>query len=456
MKKSLLITICMAFLFPAISQNMEGSWYGTLNAGMLKLRIVLNITAEENGYSATMDSPDQGAKGIKITDIRYVQPKLTFNIQNAIEYEGLYANDTIAGTFNQNGMDFPLVFSRGTVEPTSTTRPQDPKPPFPYHTESIQFKNKEAGITLAGTFTRPQEGHDFPVAILVSGSGPQNRDEEILNHRPFLVLSDYLTRNGIAVLRYDDRGVGDSEGDYKTASLYDFTSDAKAALDYLKTRKDIDTKKMGVIGHSEGGTIALLLASEPQNDLSYIVSMAGMVMRGDSLLKIQRYLLSSKQGVSDQDIAKNEELINIINNVIKQHPEDYILQNIEHITDECLPDSLRNEESIRKVFQQGVKQLMTPELKSLMAWDPSEILSKIQCNVLAIGGDKDLQVPVTLNLNLLQSQVKKRVTTKIYPNLNHLFQHCTTGLPNEYAGINETISPEVLNDIATWIIHNNK
>lgn len=170
----------------------------------------------------------------------------------------------------------------------------------------------------------------------------------------------------------------------------------------------------------------------------------------------KRYLLASKGGISNENIAKNEELINIINDLVEQHPKEYILENMDRITDENLPDSLKKDESIRKVFQQGVKQLMTPELKSLMAWDPSEILPQIKCNVLAIGGNKDLQIPAALNLNHLQSQVKKRVTTKIYPGLNHLFQHCTTGLPNEYAQIDETISPEVLNDIATWIINNNK
>lgn len=456
MKKSILILFCMLLLSPVFSQNIEGSWYGALNVGPMKLRIVLNIKANGDGYSATMDSPDQGAKDIAITAIRYEQPKLTFHIQNLIEYEGLYANDSISGTFRQNGMAFSLVFSREVIKPTVAKRPQDPQPPYPYHSEDIRFENKEAGITLAGTFTWPEKGGNFPVAILVSGSGPQNRNEEILNHRPFLVLADYLTRNGIAVLRYDDRGVGESGGDYKAASLDDFTSDAKAAISYVKNRKETDSGKIGVIGHSEGGTIAFLLAGDTRNNLSYIVSMAGMSIRGDSLLKIQRYLLSSRQGVSDEDIAKNEELINAVNNVIARHPEEYILQNIERITDETLPDSLKKDEEIRKAFQKGIKQLMTPELKSLMACDPSEALTKIKCNVLALGGKKDLQVPADLNLDYLQSLVKSRVTIKKYPDLNHLFQHCTTGLPGEYAGIDETISPEVLHAIATWIIRNNK
>ena len=287
----------------AFSQDIKGTWYGVLNAADLPL--VFNISEKDGGYSATMDSPKQGAKGIPMSKVNFENAKLTITYTNAgIEYEGVWQNDSIVGTFKQNGMTFPLNLSRTEQEPVPVIRPQDPKLPYPYNSENVKFENKQAGITLAGTLTLPKEGENFPVAVLVTGSGPQNRDEELVGHKPFLVLSDYLTRNGIAVLRYDDRGVAESGGNYSTATLDDFVSDATAAVNYLKTRKEIDSKKIGIIGHSYGGTIAFLLASEKNNDLAYIVSMAGVAIPGDSLLRIQRYLLAHAMGISDEDIEE--------------------------------------------------------------------------------------------------------------------------------------------------------
>jgi len=225
MKRIILLTISLLLAYSAFSQDITGSWYGVLNVGT-KLPLVINIGA----YSATMDSPAQGAKGIPVTAVSFENEKLTFSISNlGIEYEGVRQNDSIIGTFKQNGMSFPLSLSRKPLAPPA--RPQDPKPPFPYHSEDVKFENKAAGITLAGTLTLPQEGKNFPVAILVTGSGPQNRNEEILGHKPFLVLSDYLTRNGIAVLRYDDRGVAESGGNFSTATIDDFASDVARSVE---------------------------------------------------------------------------------------------------------------------------------------------------------------------------------------------------------------------------------
>jgi len=414
MKRIILLTVSLLLVYSVFSQDIAGSWYGVLNVGT-KIPLVINISKKDGGYSATMDSPAQGAKGIPVSAVSFENGKLTFSISNInVEYEGICRVDSITGTFKQNGMSFPLSLSRTPTTKESLAppaRPQDPKPPFPYRSEDVKFENKSAGITLAGTLTLPQEGKKFPVAVLVTGSGPQNRNEEVFNHKPFLVLSDYLTRNGIAVLRYDDRGVAESGGNYLTATLEDFASDASAAVNYLKTRKEINPKKIGVIGHSEGGTIAFMLASDKNNGLAYIVSMAGMAIPGDSLLRIQRYLLSKAMGISDEDIAKNEKVV-------------------EDIT---------------------ANQMMYPEMKSLINCNPAAALAKIKCPVLALNGEKDLQVPPDINLDRIKALVKGKVTTKKYPGLNHLFQHCATGLPTEYGNIEETMSPEVLNDIATWI-----
>jgi len=414
MKRTFILTLGLLLTVSAFSQDIAGAWYGVLNVGT-KIPLVINISKKDGGYSATLDSPAQGAKGIPVSAVSFENEKLTFSVAIAgIEYEGVRRNDSITGTFKQNGLSLPLSLSRTPTTEESLAPParlQDPKPPFPYRSEDVKFENKAAGITLAGTLTLPQEGKKFPVAVLVTGSGPQNRNEELLGHKPFFVLSDYLTRNGIAVLRFDDRGVGESIGKFETATLDDFASDASAAVNYLKTRKEINPKKIGVIGHSEGGTIAFMLASNKNNGLAYIVSMAGMAIPGDSLLRMQRYLLSKAMGISDENIAKNEKMV-------------------EDIT---------------------AKQMATPEIKSIINCNPAAALTKIKCPVLALNGEKDLQVPADINLDRIKALVKDKVTAKKYPNLNHLFQHCATGLPTEYGNIEETMSPEVLNDIATWI-----
>ncbi len=452
MKRLIAITIGISMAIGGSAQDIRGSWNGVLNAGSVNLPLVLHIDEKEGVYSATMDSPLQGAKGIPVSTITFEHAKLSFAIAKlGATYEGVMQSDSIAGTFKQNGMSFPLNLSRTKEGPALLARPQDPKPPYPYNAEEVQFENKEAGITLAGTLTYPREGKDFPVAILVTGSGAQNRNEELLGHKPFLVLSDYLTRNGIAVLRYDDRGVGESGGKYATANLDNFTSDAASAISYVKTRKEINPKKFGIIGHSEGGTIAFMLASEKKHNLGFIVSMAGMAIPGDSLLQMQRYLIAKASGVPDEMIALNETLMTSFSQMIDKHPADYIQQNMDQILDEVLPESLRGNATARTQCKGAIKQLMSPEIQSLLKYNPAEALKKIQCPVLALGGEKDLQVPADINLDRVKALVKGPVTIKKYPGLNHLFQHCTTGLINEYGSIEETIAPEVMKDISIWI-----
>ena len=330
-------------------------------------------------------------------------------------------------------------------------RLQEPKPPYPYISEDVTFDNPSAGIILAGTLTMPSSGKNFPAVILITGSGGQDRNEELMGHKPFLVIADYLTRNGIAVLRYDDRGVAKSGGNYQTATLDDFATDAAAAVNYMKTRKEINLKKIGVIGHSYGGTIAFMLAGENNNNIAYLVAMAGVAIPGDSLLQMQRYSIAGKMGVSDEDIEKNQAFMDIVHNVVNKYSEDFILQNMDKLTDEFLPDSLKVYETAKTSFQQAVKQMMAPELKSILNNNPCKALQNIKCPVFAINGEKDMQVPADINLNRVKALVKGPITTKKYSDLNHLFQHCNTGLPNEYGNIEETISPGVLSDIAEWI-----
>ncbi|MEQ8530538.1 MAG: CocE/NonD family hydrolase, partial [Imperialibacter sp.] len=234
-------------------QDITGQWSGILKVQGIQLRVVFNINKAEDGYRSTMDSPDQGARGIPVTTTSFENAALKFTVANAgIVYEGVLGSDgVVVGSFKQAGQSFSMNLSREAVEKENMKRPQEPAKPYPYHSEHITFENKKAGIFLAGTLTLPKKAGLFPVVILISGSGPQNRDEELAGHKPFLVLSDYLTRNGIAVLRFDDRGTASSQGDFKSATSADFATDVEAAIDYLKARKEINKRKIGLIGHSE-------------------------------------------------------------------------------------------------------------------------------------------------------------------------------------------------------------
>ena len=465
MKKVLLFLIFVAFTAGSgFAQGFQGSWNGTLNVGGAKLRLVFHIKEKGGAYTATMDSPDQGAKGIPVTTVEVNDNTISLKIDNiAMAYAGTLTENTLNGTFTQGQFSTPLNMERGVAP--EAKRPQDPQPPYPYHAEDVKFVNEKAGLTLAATLTFPKEGKDFPAVVLISGSGPQNRNEEVVqvNHRPFLVLSDYLTRNGIAVLRYDDRGVAKSGGSYNTATLDDFASDALSAVAYLKTRAEVNPGKVGLIGHSEGGAIAFLLAGA-HPEIAYVVAMAGMAVNGDTLLRAQRYLLAHAQGVPDEAIALNEQLIEKVAAMIGHYPAAYVTAHLDSLTEQfwmrekpliaqlrtASSDTL-SDEALRKEIKTGLLQLSSPELRSLLQCDPSEALTKIQCPVFALNGEKDLQVPADMNLNHIKARVKSALKIKKYPGLNHLFQHAGTGTIEEYRTIEETISPEVLDDIAAWI-----
>lgn len=449
MKKLLFILIVA--LFPCslvFSQDITGSWNGVLNYGTGTLHIVFHIEGKDGTYITTMDSPDQGANGIKTTNTILKKKNLTINIAKLFaKFEGKIKKNSIEGTFTQGGASFPLVLTRGTVE---INRPQNPKPPYPYNSEDIFFENKKAGIMLAGTLTFPKEGNNFPVVVLITGSGGQNRNEELANHKPFLVLSDYLTRQGIAVLRYDDRGIGESEGVYHTATIQDFATDALAAVAYLKTRPEINSNQIGLLGHSEGGSISFI-ASADNKDIAFVVSMAGVAIKGDSLMKLQRYAISKASNVSDEDIAKNEELVDKMINLMEKHSADSVFNYPEKFADEIIPEKMKDDVAIRNFYKNQLAAVASPELRSIMVYDPIEDFQKIQCPIFAINGEKDLQVPADVNLQSFEKWLPGKITTKKYPGLNHLFQHTQTGLIDEYLKIEETISEKVLEDIAKWI-----
>ena len=426
-----------------------------------QLRVVFNITKTENGINSTMDSPDQGAKGIPTTSTNFENSILKITIANAkIEYEGILGKDNnIIGTFKQGGQSFPMNLSKEIIEKEKLLRPQEPTKPYPYYSEDITFENKKAGINLAGTLTLPKKDGVFPVVILISGSGPQNRDEELLGHKPFLVLSDYLTKNGVAVLRFDDRGTALSKGDFKTATSADFATDVEAGIDYLKTRKEINKKEIGLIGHSEGGLIAPMVASKSK-DVSFIVLLAGTGIKGDKLLLLQQKLIGKALGISDDDLQKNEvinrkafDIVNKSNNLeqLRTDLTKYIKQQLKDNPNAEKPAGMSDDDFINL----QVKQVANPWMQYFIKYNPASTLEKVKCPVLAINGEKDLQVPPKENLEAIKKALakggNKKVTIIELPKLNHLFQESKTGSPDEYATIEQTFSPTALKEILKWL-----
>lgn len=462
MKKIFTIVILIINYQISSSQEITGTWNGILKVQGMQLRLVFKVTKSENGYSSTIDSPDQGAKNIPVTNTTFENSKIKFEVTNAkIEYNGELSDTKIIGTFKQGSQEFPMNLSKNPLEKEILKRPQEPTKPYSYYSEDVTFQNTKANISLSGTLTLPKKNGFFPSVILITGSGPQNRNEELLGHKPFLVISDYLTKKGIAVLRYDDRGIGDSKGDFKTATTVDFATDVESAINYLKTRKEINKNKIGLVGHSEGGLIASIVASKSK-DISFIVLLAGTGIQGDKLLLLQQKLISRAKGISETDIKKsnqtNVKLFEIViqsndNQKFKTDLTNHIKETLKSDTSIEIPNGLTKEEFISI----QVNQISNPWMQYFIKFNPATVLEKVKCPVLAVNGEKDLQVPSNENLTAIKNALKiggnENVTIKEFPRLNHLFQECKTGLPNEYAKIEQTFSPIVLTEISNWILN---
>ena len=386
-----------------------GSWSGKLKAGAMSLTLVLHLEQSNGSVAVTLDSPDQGVKGLPATKDYLSDDSVAVKVEMiGATYRARLKDGKLDGTFTQSGMSFPLVMTRGVAE---VKRPQMPQPPFPYQTEEVTFRNETDGATLAGTLTWPsgynrQADRQPTVVLLVSGSGQQNRDEELMGHKPFLVIADFLARQGIATLRYDDRATGQSVGgEVKNATTEDFARDAAAALQFLRSKEAFS--QVGILGHSEGGAIAFMLGA--QQIVDFIVSLSGPSVKGDTLLAAQSNRILELSG---QPAAMTVER-----------------------------------------YRQTVASMNMPWIDWFNDYDPSANISKVSCPVFALYGDRDTQVLASLCLPALKQLLppSEKHLIKEYPALNHLFQHCTTGLPTEYSQIEETISPEVLSDIAQWI-----
>ncbi len=475
--KTLFLSFIILFLFiPVMAQNQAtiiGDWKGELVVSGTKLPLIFHIQESGEELSATMDSPAQGAKDIPVTQVVFSEGKITLNLVTlGASYKGkLISDNQIDGTFKQAGQSFPLFLNKVEEEKSNSDkqekneapkRPQEPKAPFGYNIEEVKFENKQATdeTTLAGTLTLPKtekEGQKFPVVILISGSGAQDRNQEILGHKPFLVIADYLTKNGIAVLRYDDRGTAQSTGKFQNATSQDFATDVEVGIDFLKARKDIDSKNIGLIGHSEGGIIAPIVAAKKKNDVAFIILLAGVGVEGSKLLLKQQQTIGKASGINKKNLKKikksNKAIFEIIKSeadtqILKQKISNYLEDNISATE---IPSNMSKEEFINL----QVNRLTDEWLLYFLRYNPKENLSKTTCPILAINGEKDLQVDVKINLNAIEKSLKKagnkKITIKPFPNLNHLFQTAETGLPSEYGIIEETFSPLVLEFVKNWI-----
>ena len=462
MKKLFVFILAGLISLSTFAQDITGSWNGLLKVQGQQLRLVINIQQAENGYKATMDSPDQGAKGIPVDVVTFKNDTLKFEVKMiGLTYTGVLGSDNvIKGTFTQMGMSLPLDLSIVEVKKEKVVRPQEPKEPFPYLSEEVKFINKVDGDTLAGTLTLPKKEGKYPVVVLITGSGPQNRDEELMGHKPFLVIADYLTRNGIGVLRYDDRGTAQSTGDFQKCTSVDFADDAETAVRYLSTRKEINKKKIGLMGHSEGGIIAPMVAARNKK-VAFIVMLAGPGLRGKELLILQSDAIAKASGVPDEQRIENKKMNAEMYHVILNSTDTVNLRsNLTRTMKGNLKENPKlmegaTEEQINATVNQTVNLLVSPWMQFFIKYDPVPMLKKVKCPTLALNGSKDLQVPSAENLAAIRKAFSesgnKKLTAVELPGLNHLFQESTTGSPAEYAKIEQTFSPKALEEILKFI-----
>jgi pimeloyl-ACP methyl ester carboxylesterase len=441
--------------------KLEGTWLGTLKVGEKELRLGFSVVALEGKLTATLDSVDQGVNGIPITEVVSQDGMVKFDVKliKAV-FEGKFNKEgtEIAGEWAQGGAKLPLTLKRVDKLPTAK-RPQEPKRPFPYREEEVSYENKKAKVKFAGTLTLPKGDGPFPAALLITGSGPQNRDEELLGHRPFLVISDYLTRHGIAVLRVDDRGVGGSTGDNDSSTTAEFAEDALAGVDFLKSRKEIDARHIGLIGHSEGGVVGPLAASQSK-DVAFVIMLAGTGVPGDEILMEQNKLILQAAKAPQDMIDRQRKFLSIAIPIIKQEQDDKVARTrIKEALAKWIEMAGEKEkkdvEEFVKGAEGGVPRLANRWFRFFLSYDPRPALRKVQCPVLVLNGEKDLQVSAKQNLGEIEKALKeggnKDFTIKEFPNLNHLFQTCKTGGVEEYAAIEETMAPVVLEMMAEWI-----
>lgn len=470
-KTRLLAFGVLAFLLPAfvsaqVSQEapkpITGMWLGALETGGMKLRLLLKVTQTPDGkFAATFDSLDQAATDLPIDTITSEGGVVRFNAGKfGLSYEGKLTPDgsEIVGELKQGG-SYPVNFKRTEKAPT-LGRPQDPQKPYPYTEEEVSYENTVDKVKLAGTLTLPPSKTPVPAVVLITGSGGQDRNETILGHRPFLVLADHLTRRGIAVLRVDDRGMGGSAQGSPKATSENYAEDVIAGINFLKTRKEINPLQIGLIGHSEGGMIAPIAAVKSK-DVAFIVMMAGLGQTGRNAILMQGDLLSSTGGTPPDTTARIRKVFDQMFAVLKVEPDNAAAEKkmraIVATEMAAMTEAQKKEFApVLNTINVQMPMYVSEWFRYFLLFDPAPVLEKVRVPVLAIVGEKDLQVPPKENLTLIEAALKKggnkNYKVMLMPSLNHLFQTAKTGLPGEYGAIEETIAPIALQTMSDWIL----
>lgn len=450
MKRIICFSLVVFVSISAYCQDISGVWAGSLNLIGSSIDIYYSISKNEsNEYIGSYSVPSQGVRNIPLDTLSFDGISVVFksNAFGGTRFTGTFITTGFLGEFFQKGTTIPLSLVPGEIP--IPKRPQEPKPPYPYSVENVVFHNSVSDIDLAGTITIPEGNGPFVGVVLVSGSGYQDRNEEIYDHKPFWVIADYLARHGVVVLRYDDRGVGESGGSKIDNTTKILSYDAAAAISYLKSRPEVKTA--GICGHSEGGTIAFMLAAEnPQ--IGFVISLAGTSVRGDEILLAQQSAIAKASNLSKEYISlvreANREVYDIViasdsvDNTLKEQLRAFYTSN-------PMTANLKG-----KLLDQQISVMTDPWLYFFIKYSPQDDLSKIKVPILALDGTKDLQVPADLNLPaiLKATSGNPNVTVKYLNGLNHLFQHAGSGSPDEYPTIEETFSPEALQIMADWLV----
>ncbi len=466
MRSKYLLVLILITLFqrnaPLFAQSIAGTWKGQLQISNINLPLVFHIKDSASQLRATMDSPEQEAFGIPVDKVSFTQNTLKIQILKAkISYKGTLTSDSMVGTFKQSILKKALVLHRAGTESSVAPilHPQTPKPPFDYPTQEVNFKSMEPSVTLAGTLTMPSNTSTYPVpaVVLISGSGPQDRNESLLGHQPFAVLADYLTRFGIAVLRYDDRGTASSTGTFNGATTYDFAKDVRGAVQFLRNTPGIDTNRIGLIGHSEGGLIAPMVAVEDPR-IAFCILMAGPAMSGAELLPLQMERVARASGEWNDTLAKDTKIYADAFQLIAHTRSKLKLRRLlfhyfyRHYAE---ISSAKNGPGNRVLWAYLEMRLWTePWMSTFLKINPAEYLQRVKVPILALNGSLDQQVPSVENLAIMRKILKNgdaRNAVIELEGLNHLFQECKTGSPKEYAKIEQTMSVVVITEMLNWI-----
>lgn len=466
MKRTLPLTLpALALVLlaaPALTapRDASGTWEGRL----MGLRLVLHVSATPGGsLSGTLDSPDQGATGLPIDAVSVRGDSLTLNLTAlGARYDARFVTggDSLSGTWSQGGASLPFGMRRAgasAAAPAAPSRPQTPRPPYPYDTLEVRLPGGAEGVTLAGTLTVPRARGMRPAALLISGSGPQDRDETLFGHRPFKLIADHLTRRGFVVLRVDDRGTAASTGRFAGATSDDFALDAAAAFEWLRQRGEVDSARVGLIGHSEGGLIAPMVAASDRR-VAFVVLLAGPGVRGDSLMLRQGDDLRRALGVDSVASAQARRLNAAILGVLRTESDTTRIRPRVRAEVHALADGLLDAAALAQLdaqVEQQLRAMVSPWYRWFLSHDPRFSLRLTRCPVLALNGERDLQVAADENLPAIAAALHEGgnadVTIRALPGLNHLFQTCERGTLDEYARIEETFAPAALDTMTAWL-----